>query len=159
MYCRTCEYELVNLVGGLCPECGQGFDPADPTTFDPTPRETRRLRLFAWFVYGAASVPLLSNALLSVSALVARGVLGHWPRAMTDDPKSIPYVNWLHVGAVMLLLLSLPSGLLTLGLLAGAAYTRIRRAVRTCAFAISLYGAGVILFFWDPAKLWLWVFD
>ena len=158
MYCRKCEYELVNLAGELCPECGQGFDPADPTTFDLTPRETRRSRLFAWLVYGAASIPLLSNALLFVSALVARGVLGHWPRETVDDPAFIPYMFWLHSGAVILALLSLPSGLLTVCLIAGAACSRISRVARMCVFAISLYGCGVILFYWN-AELWLWLLD
>lgn len=145
---------------GVCPECGQGFDPADPSTFDPTPRVTRRSRLFARLVYGVASVPLLSNALLYVSLLVARGVLGRWPQAWVDDPKYIDYVYWPHFVVAILLMLSLPSGLLTLGLLAAAA-TRvgIRRVASTGAIAIGLWWAGVILFLWDPTKAWMWFFD
>jgi hypothetical protein len=160
MYCLTCEYELVNLVGGLCPECGRSFDPTDSSTFDTAPRFTKRLRVYTWVIYGAASVPLLANAVLVFSLLVARGVLGRWPTAWVDDPGSIEFVNGIHYGVALLLLLSLPSGILTLGLLvAGLFHVVIRRLAWTGTIAISLWGAGVILFFWDPAKAWMWFFD
>jgi hypothetical protein len=32
-FCLSCKYSLVALPKGVCPECGRGFDPADPATF------------------------------------------------------------------------------------------------------------------------------
>jgi len=32
-FCLSCKYSLVALPRGVCPECGRGFDPADPATF------------------------------------------------------------------------------------------------------------------------------
>lgn len=33
MQCFDCQYDLVGLAAGRCPECGRHFDPADPGTF------------------------------------------------------------------------------------------------------------------------------
>lgn len=33
MYCRTCVYDLAGLEAGRCPECGRGFDRADPRSY------------------------------------------------------------------------------------------------------------------------------
>jgi hypothetical protein len=37
--CPACNYSLINLPAGPCPECGRPFDPADP----PLPLPSRRL--------------------------------------------------------------------------------------------------------------------
>ena len=38
MYCRRCQYNLVQLTRPSCPECGTAFDPADPGTYLSQPR-------------------------------------------------------------------------------------------------------------------------
>ena len=34
MRCKTCHYSLLNLPEHRCPECGNAFDPNDPSTFE-----------------------------------------------------------------------------------------------------------------------------
>lgn len=34
MRCKHCRYRLDGLADNRCPECGEAFDPDDPTTFD-----------------------------------------------------------------------------------------------------------------------------
>lgn len=43
-YCVACSYELSGLAVSRCPECGLGFDPADPTTSATEPALARRRR-------------------------------------------------------------------------------------------------------------------
>ena len=42
--CLQCGYTLYGLSGGICPECGRNFDPADPKTVDTVRRTRYRLR-------------------------------------------------------------------------------------------------------------------
>ena len=37
MYCKNCHYDLSRCVSQACPECGDGFDPADDRTYDNRP--------------------------------------------------------------------------------------------------------------------------
>ena len=37
-YCRQCGYSLYGLTESRCPECGKGFDPADPKTYRHAPK-------------------------------------------------------------------------------------------------------------------------
>jgi len=57
--CLSCGYALRGLPAPVCPECGRGFDPADPSTFDPAPRTRRRRR---FLVRGAVAVAVLAGA-------------------------------------------------------------------------------------------------
>jgi len=66
--CSSCGYALRGLPSPVCPECGRGFDPADPSTFDSDPRQRRRRRLL---VRGAAIVGFIALA----AALGPRGIL------------------------------------------------------------------------------------
>ena len=51
-FCRRCGYDLAGIGSGACPECGQAFDPADPTTFLRHPAQpSTSLR---WLVAGLA---------------------------------------------------------------------------------------------------------
>lgn len=54
MYCASCNYSLVGLSGGRCPECSRIFDPADPTSF-----QQGRLLPQILFGVGAAIVLVL----------------------------------------------------------------------------------------------------
>lgn len=42
-FCRACAYSLTNHAGPKCPECGREFDPANPKTFDASPRRRRKV--------------------------------------------------------------------------------------------------------------------
>ncbi len=45
--CINCNYPLAQLPDAKCPECGRAFDPADPSTFNPTRQAIGRLSRFA----------------------------------------------------------------------------------------------------------------
>ena len=60
--CWDCDYRLQNLPGRHCPECGRGFDPADPSTTNaggPLGWWGRRvLRPIGWRTFAAALAPM-----------------------------------------------------------------------------------------------------
>ena len=70
--CLHCGYRLYGLTQPLCPECGESFDPADPSTWDK-PRRSAWLRLRVWWRASSYALPvgiagfiaLLSWAMLS----------------------------------------------------------------------------------------------
>jgi hypothetical protein len=41
-FCTRCDYPVTEVAARTCPECGQPFDPADPTTFSARPTARRR---------------------------------------------------------------------------------------------------------------------
>jgi hypothetical protein len=55
-FCSTCDYRLRGLPEPVCPECGQPFDPDDPTTYAIEPRRRRRRR---WLVRGGVILALV----------------------------------------------------------------------------------------------------
>lgn len=72
-FCRHCGYDLTTAASPVCTECGRGFDPADPRTFDPSARSRARRR---WRRRGLAAA----------AALVLLGVVaprGHVTSAVT----------------------------------------------------------------------------
>lgn len=80
--CRRCAYPLRNLLSNRCPECGDGFDPADPYSFiidDPA------IRWRAWTAAGLVTVWFSSLVLL----LLINGT-NEWPR-----PYRIPISMFL----------------------------------------------------------------
>ena len=44
MYCRGCDYDLRGLSIARCPECGRGFDTADPASYYTFPWRSRARR-------------------------------------------------------------------------------------------------------------------
>jgi hypothetical protein len=54
MYCRECGYDLRGLPEPRCPECGNTFDPRDPTTFLEDPKRPSG----AWLVVATYVAPL-----------------------------------------------------------------------------------------------------
>lgn len=85
MYCRSCDYSLVGLPAGKCPECARAFDPADPASYEALPRDRTRRQQYAvgigsavaigavaWLGFRNASPP--APVLLLV--VIAAGVLG-----------------------------------------------------------------------------------
>ena len=76
MYCRKCRYQLDSLSESRCPECGQSFDPADPSTYFElnryvvdSLRKMRRARKWAFSLLALSFVLLAAFA--AVSALSA----------------------------------------------------------------------------------------
>ena len=64
--CLGCGYALRGLPDSVCPECGRGFDPGDPTTFDLY--ENRRRRRAKRVVVVVAALGLLA-------AFAPRGIM------------------------------------------------------------------------------------
>jgi hypothetical protein len=64
IYCRGCRYPLRGLDKPRCPECGQSFDPNDPTTF-----LTLAMMRWAWQPIAAA----VCLALLVLSPVLIYG--------------------------------------------------------------------------------------
>ena len=57
--CLTCGYLLRNLPAPTCPECGREFDPSDPESYDPEPRQNKRRKWIRRGVVVAGVVVLL----------------------------------------------------------------------------------------------------
>ncbi|MCO6439013.1 MAG: hypothetical protein J5J06_18115 [Phycisphaerae bacterium] len=49
--CKNCEYIIDGLPENRCPECGERFDPGDPTTFDVMPRQRCWFRDSAYVLF------------------------------------------------------------------------------------------------------------
>ena len=62
MFCKSCEYALAGLSGGICPECGRKFDSADASSF--TGRRSAFRRRWARRVVWSASTLLVAWLLL-----------------------------------------------------------------------------------------------
>lgn len=62
IFCRDCGYALDGLRTHECPECGRGFDPADPSTFyskkTPGPIARWWLKQPGWLVFVLIAVPI-----------------------------------------------------------------------------------------------------
>jgi hypothetical protein len=91
VFCNRCDYNLANLPSGLCPECGEVFDTANPRSFARISGATLAGRgVWLWRLLVAANVVcVLPNVFATLAACVARSELGWWPRPMIDDPKGL----------------------------------------------------------------------
>lgn len=163
MYCRGCGYSLIGLGARACPECGLGFDPADPGSYEvcwPPIWMSRTERATLWILAGW---PMLSVAWLHLTLVVARLVLGRWPgRGGMDDPLGIPVVRSMYfVGAAILILI--PGTLLVLLVLVGRAALsqnlRVRKTLPTFWLPALLWLLGVLLLKLDPARVVEWFGD
>ncbi len=76
MHCKTCHYSLANLTGPphRCPECGNAFDPSDPSTFEG-PRTLMSILLTPSFY-------VLAVFAAFVSFLAAGFLVRPWMRAL-----------------------------------------------------------------------------
>ncbi|QDU32790.1 hypothetical protein KS4_08250 [Poriferisphaera corsica] len=61
MICKKCFYNLYYNESGACPECGQSFDPLDPSTYRDRAPDTgfRRYRFWIWRIVKTAILPLV----------------------------------------------------------------------------------------------------
>lgn len=111
MFCIGCGYALRGLQEHRCPECGRGFDPADPNTFADlvrgviSGRVSRALSRLQW-VFVLLTCGAWS---MHVNYLVAWMVLGREPVPMADDPKYIAGIGWVHSLAMLWFIAALPS--------------------------------------------------
>ena len=164
MYCIDCNYELLCLEAGRCPECGRTFDPDDETTYrhNPSKEEYPELvRVLEWVLLGSGSLPLLANAFGLLMLLVARASLGRWPDMRgSESPNTIPATQLLSEldGFLMIGLVFAPFAIFLLSV-ALCIESRTWRAVRFMLLAIGLWAAGIALAVWDPLFIWNWIFD
>lgn len=70
MLCKTCQYPLKQLTEPRCPECGRGFDPKDPRTFDVPQR--------AWFTRPQAWLAFVLCAFLGFLVVRVGIILFNW---------------------------------------------------------------------------------
>jgi hypothetical protein len=77
-YCRRCDYALLGLPGGTCPECGTTFDGTDPRTYRSRPGGWRRV-----FGRWARRVAVVA---MCVALLVACGVAWVWRGWHAEQP-------------------------------------------------------------------------
>jgi hypothetical protein len=164
MYCLGCSYALVGLEESRCPECGRVFDPADLTTYSAKPDGGKRARDAKWVervLISAGLVPLCANAMGFVALIGARVHLGRWPHRMGwDDPKDLGWVYELTLLSMLLLVASFPALLLVIMLSIYLAATGVwERLLRGGLIAISVWVCGFVLLRFDPAQVWLWMFD
>lgn len=164
MFCLACDYDLSGLAPGRCPECGRAFDPADPDSFGAEPGSARRARR-AWrlevSVVLAGAVPLAANLFAFAALLLARVSLGAWPpRGRWDGATSTVLMDATALVAAVLSLLTLPALLAMLLLLPFLATSDApRRLARGAVLGGALWIAGLLLIRWDPARVWVWIFD
>lgn len=92
-----------------------------------------------------------------------RLVLGHWPRPMLDDPKSLgAFVSFLHLATTLVLCLGLP--LYLMGVL-GAAVKAVRDQagrgawVRILTFSLGCFLLAMLFLKADPFRFVEWCAD
>lgn len=107
IFCKRCGYCLRGLVRGPCPECGQPFDPQDPSTFDRYPWR------FPWDAVTAAVLSVATVVMTEVYDGVGRVYRSHgypgrarntWgtivdPHELSDDLMCLLLLGPLFVAA------------------------------------------------------------
>lgn len=91
MHCKLCDYKLDGLPAGVCPECGEGFDPANPRSYaNMSARALAGWGGLLWWVLVVSNAVVVSPVVFaSLAAVDARQELGRWPAPMMDDPNSL----------------------------------------------------------------------
>ncbi len=94
MHCALCNYTLDGLPAGVCPECGEAFDPANPRSIRTMSAHALAGRgKMLWILLVTSNVVLVSPTLFAwLAALDARQERGRWPVPIMDDPKGLALV-------------------------------------------------------------------
>lgn len=115
-----------------------------------------------WLANATLLYPVFTIGALYAHWFIAWRVLGHKPISMTDDPKFIVGIEWIHAMVGIALLSLLPMGVLAL--LSNAIYIVRERpsapqaAIRACTLVSFWFGA----FAWfqnDPHRVMDWWLD
>lgn len=164
MFCTKCRYSLVGLDYPRCPECGQAFDPGDPSTYRTFRRPPR------WFdrlCLATSLFPLLLPLGLYATWLAATLSLGHRPQPYADDPKFINvWVSMLH-DATWIVLVALPPMFLANLAFVGMAIARrfgaegrwSWRTFAPAALMLTTWMAAIFLVRIGGRTLGCWFFD
>lgn len=93
MYCHNCQYDLRGQTDPRCPECGRGFDPCDPSTFDDDASARRRRK---WGQVGNKSaIAGWTFVLVCVWGILVPA------RTMPNPPISYGVVARSHLGGIL----------------------------------------------------------
>lgn len=157
--CIRCGYDLRDLPAGLCPECGQRFDPTDARTY-LTSSEARASKWLLRLSLTAVLLPIACWLSLHLTWLVATVALGHRPRPSMNDPADIPAIIPFYWATLILMMLSpLALGGLLLLPLIGLSRHQWRRIVQRACLAVFAIVLGVALLRWDPVNAGVWFLD
>jgi hypothetical protein len=107
-YCIRCEYALEGVSGGVCPECGRGFDPDDPLTFVARPRWRRRMRVLrrVGIAAGVVVVALVfmprgyTSATVKFTCLCGRTMTCSRMQLIPPSWLKMSYPHWTEIPAV-----------------------------------------------------------
>ncbi len=164
MYCRGCLYPLEGLEDERCPECGRGFVRLNPVTYLSETELLRRRVRWRWMARGMVllgATPLVANVRGFGALLLARWSLGRWPaRFGADEPGDVPWAGVLAFPALLLAIVSVPALIFWLGL--GAVFVGERAwkmFLRGGLGGLVLWLIGFGLMRYDPAQVWVWLWD
>lgn len=87
--CPGCGYDLTGLPAGVCPECGRGFDPSDPSSVWDTDRRNAARRARRRRVAAVALV---------VAAVVGLASVGVLPRPAIGPSGGVQWGCWVWMG-------------------------------------------------------------
>ncbi len=83
MFCRACDYSLLGVHSGRCPECGRAFVPTDPATVASFPGQPSRSfrHLIGWLSALAIGLPAVAAVLgdapfLIILICMVPGIIG-----------------------------------------------------------------------------------
>jgi hypothetical protein len=105
MRCKTCHYSQANLTEHRCPECGNPFDPNDPSTFHVPLSPNRLLMLILLFLTVAIFIGLWITRLFPLDsdwALIVQ-IIGSGIEALV-----LTLVCWIPLCVIVLLTMRRP---------------------------------------------------
>lgn len=107
------------------------------------------------------ATPLIANVLGFGALLLARWSLGRWPaRFGADEPGDVPWAGALGFPALLLAMASVPALIVWIGL--GAVFVGERAwkmLLRGGLSGLVLWLIGFGLMRYDPAQVWVWLWD
>jgi len=159
MNCLGCNYALVGITAGACPECGRAFDPDDSSAFCGE-RERAHFRTLRLIHLATTMMPLLGLVSIAATWIIASSSLGRWPRPMFDDPGSIPGIGWWYSVSGTLLEIGCFTYFASVVLMLPLASMALqRRAWFALALHLALTASPILWVIIDPFEIQTWYFD